>query len=85
MADATTPLPAPAVASPCINIYRMHGPTGWCEGCLRTIDEIATWGRLDEAGRLAVLDRLPPRRATWLLLQDSGAAPRQPAHRGGRR
>ena len=74
----------PIVASPCINICRMHAPTGWCEGCLRTIDEIATWGRLDTAARLAVLDRLPPRRDAWRLMQDSGAAPRQPAPRGGR-
>ncbi|MBP7667871.1 MAG: DUF1289 domain-containing protein, partial [Burkholderiaceae bacterium] len=41
-----------AAASPCINICRMHASTGWCEGCLRTIDEITTWGRLDDAGRL---------------------------------
>lgn len=74
-----------AVASPCINICRMHTPTGWCEGCLRTIDEIATWGRLDAAGRLAVLDSLAPRRAVWQQLQDSGAVPRQPAPRGGHR
>ena len=23
--------------------------SGWCEGCLRTIDEIAAWGSLDDA------------------------------------
>jgi predicted Fe-S protein YdhL (DUF1289 family) len=75
----------PAAASPCINICRMHAATGWCEGCLRTIDEIATWGRMDEAARRAALDRLPARRTAWRLLQDSGAAPIQPATRGGRR
>ena len=75
---------AAGAASPCIGICRMHAPTGWCEGCLRTIDEIAAWGRLDEAGRQAMLLGLPPRRATWRQLQDSGAAPVLPAPRGGR-
>lgn len=30
--------------SPCINICRMHEPSGLCEGCFRTIDEIVRWG-----------------------------------------
>jgi uncharacterized protein len=76
--------PAPAGASPCINICRMHAPTGWCDGCLRTIDEIANWGRLGDAGRQAVLQSLPPRRAAWRALQDSGDAPTLPAPRRGR-
>lgn len=32
------------VPSPCINICRMNPRTGLCEGCFRTIDEIAQWG-----------------------------------------
>ena len=75
MADAPRP---PGVASPCINICRMHAPTGWCEGCLRTIDEIAGWGRLDDASRHLVLQRLPARRGAWQALQATGAAPRDP-------
>jgi predicted Fe-S protein YdhL (DUF1289 family) len=47
-----------AVASPCINICRMHAGTGWCEGCARTIDEIAAWSRLDDATRQRVQDML---------------------------
>jgi predicted Fe-S protein YdhL (DUF1289 family) len=39
----------PPVPSPCINICRMDAPSGWCEGCLRTLDEIAAWGRMSEA------------------------------------
>jgi predicted Fe-S protein YdhL (DUF1289 family) len=50
-----------AVASPCINICRMHAGTGWCEGCARTIDEIAAWSRLDDATRQRVQDMLPQR------------------------
>ena len=41
----------------------MDPVTGWCEGCLRTIDEIAAWGALDERARRAIWKRLPSRRA----------------------
>ena len=40
----------------------MDARTGWCEGCLRTIDEIAAWAALSDADRLAVWDRLAQRR-----------------------
>jgi uncharacterized protein len=69
---------APAVASPCINICRMHAPTGLCEGCLRTIDEIARWSRLDDSARRAVLAQLPQRRLLWTDLQAAGLAPLLP-------
>ena len=41
----------------------MHQPTGWCEGCARTIPEITVWSKADDATRLAILARLPERRA----------------------
>ena len=41
----------------------MNPATGWCEGCGRTLDEIAAWGRLDDAGKRAVWARLPQRMA----------------------
>ena len=34
--------------SPCIGVCRMHPRTGLCEGCLRTIDEIAQWSSATE-------------------------------------
>jgi predicted Fe-S protein YdhL (DUF1289 family) len=40
--------------SPCISICRMVPATGLCEGCLRTIDEIAAWSRMDDAGKRSV-------------------------------
>ncbi len=52
-----------AIASPCTKVCRMDAATGWCEGCLRTIDEIAAWTALDDAGRCAVWARLAERRA----------------------
>ncbi len=60
---ATTAVPVAAVASPCINLCRMNPATGFCDGCLRSIDEIIAWTRLDDAGKRAVLAQLPARRA----------------------
>ena len=57
-----------AQASPCINICRMHAGTGWCEGCARTLDEIAAWGSMDEAARRRVLDVLPQRQVVLRAL-----------------
>ena len=56
------------VASPCINVCQMDPVTGWCAGCLRNLDEIAVWSRLDEAGKRAVCAGLPGRRAEWQRL-----------------
>jgi len=51
------------VPSPCNDVCRMHEPTGWCEGCGRTIEEIAGWGSLDDAGRRRIWALLPARQA----------------------
>jgi len=40
----------------------MDADSGWCLGCLRTLDEIANWGSLDDAGKREVMIRLGPRR-----------------------
>ena len=38
----------------------MNAPTGWCEGCYRTIDEIAAWSRMEDHEK----------RAVWALLEN---------------
>jgi len=60
---APTPMSAPTVASPCIDVCSIDPRTGWCEGCLRTIDEIAAWGVLNNAQKREVWKLLPQRRA----------------------
>jgi uncharacterized protein len=62
------------VKSPCINVCRMHAGTGWCEGCLRTIDEIAAWGALDDGLKREVLALIPARRRHWRALRTEAAA-----------
>ena len=69
-----------AIPSPCINVCRMDGASGLCEGCLRTIDEIAAWGGLADEGRRSVLERLDERRRlappSPILAADTAENPR---------
>jgi len=49
------------VPSPCINVCRIDPDSGACAGCRRTLDEIAAWSRLDDAGKRIVWARLARR------------------------
>ena len=60
------------VASPCTKVCRIDPRSGWCEGCVRSLDEIAAWSGLDDAGRREVLARLPARREALLRQQQQG-------------
>ena len=66
-------LPSTTASSPCVRLCRI-GADGLCDGCLRNLDEIARWSRMDESerrrlmagelagragGRFLFLDRLP--------------------------
>lgn len=61
------------VESPCVNICVVHPETRLCTGCARSIDEIASWGRMSAEERTEVMADLPNRTA----------APKE--RRGGRR
>ena len=50
------------VASPCINVCRMDAASGYCEGCRRTLEEIASWSTYSAAEKRAVLALLPARK-----------------------
>ena len=50
------------VPSPCINVCRIEPDSGLCAGCCRTLDEIAAWSRLDDAGKRVVWAQLARRR-----------------------
>ncbi len=54
------------VPSPCINVCRMNETTGWCDGCLRTIDEIAGWSSFDDATKRAIWDAIEVRHVQWI-------------------
>ena len=50
------------VASPCNNVCKMNPHTALCEGCFRTLDEIAAWAGMSDPEKRAVLAQLPARR-----------------------
>ena len=55
----------------------MDDETGWCAGCLRTLDEIACWSLLDDDEKDAVWVELDARRqqwTRWLAAQRQGEA-----------
>ena len=54
---------AAGVPSPCISVCRMNAASGLCEGCSRTLAEIATWASLDDAGKRTVWQNIEQRRA----------------------
>jgi predicted Fe-S protein YdhL (DUF1289 family) len=47
--------------SPCVGVCTLDPAVGWCLGCGRTGDEIASWIGLDDARRLAIWNELPAR------------------------
>ena len=52
-----------SIASPCINVCRMDPITGLCEGCARTLDEIARWGTASDDEKRIILEFVAKRRA----------------------
>ena len=57
MADTSSVVP-----SPCVGLCRMDPADRWCEGCLRSRDEIAAWGTMPDRDKLAVRAQLTQRR-----------------------
>ena len=71
MAQQVAAEPGPHVASPCQSVCIMHPTTGWCEGCLRSIAEIADWSRMDKPAKLAVWAQLPARLTKRIALEQT--------------
>jgi predicted Fe-S protein YdhL (DUF1289 family) len=49
------------VPSPCVSVCRMDPVTQLCEGCLRTLDEIAAWGRMEDGEKRQVWSAISQR------------------------
>lgn len=60
------------VDSPCIQVCVIHPEERLCTGCLRSIDEITRWSKMDNDERQTITQELPAR------------APRLRKRRGGR-
>jgi predicted Fe-S protein YdhL (DUF1289 family) len=50
------------IASPCINVCRMDEASGLCEGCYRSIKEIAVWAAADDQEKSLILAAVAQRR-----------------------
>ncbi|MEM9798300.1 MAG: DUF1289 domain-containing protein [Pseudomonadota bacterium] len=73
MKDRTNDIWARAeIESPCVKICVIHPETRLCTGCLRSIDEIASWSRMTAEARREIMAELPTRE------------PRHKVRRGGR-
>lgn len=59
MTEPARPEPdAGAIESPCIDICVIDEQSGYCEGCGRTLDEIAEWSSYTPAERRRIIDEL---------------------------
>jgi predicted Fe-S protein YdhL (DUF1289 family) len=57
----STQIPQTPILSPCNGVCRL-GADGYCEGCLRSGDEIARWVVMGDAERRRLLEDVLPRR-----------------------
>jgi len=51
-----------AVSSPCINVCALDAGKRFCQGCFRTLDEIAAWSAASNAERLRIVEAAARRR-----------------------
>jgi predicted Fe-S protein YdhL (DUF1289 family) len=49
------------VSSPCISVCKMNEDRSLCTGCLRTLDELRAWGKLDDAGKRLIWVKIAQR------------------------
>lgn len=54
---------SPDPPSPCIGVCTINERTQWCDGCFRSLDEIAGWWDYSPARKRAVLAQLDGRLA----------------------
>lgn len=47
--------------SPCISVCTMNATSQLCDGCFRTLDEIASWSLMDDEGKRMVWSRIEQR------------------------
>lgn len=50
-----------AVKSPCIDVCKFDGKTGFCIGCLRTLGETRDWKKMSDHRRHQIINERPMR------------------------
>jgi uncharacterized protein len=71
------------ISSPCTKVCVIDSVSGLCSGCGRTLGEIATWGSLSEAERLAIMATLSERMKAKGLEPASALSPTGPRPSAG--
>ena len=66
MPESIIAFPPGPLPSPCSGVCRMDAASGLCQGCARTLAEIAHWSGADEAYKRAVWQALPQRRTALM-------------------
>ncbi len=69
----------PEIPSPCVGVCRLEEESGLCQGCLRTVAEIARWPYADGPERLAIVGRLRERRRALGITSPADSRPRRRA------
>ncbi len=64
------------VQSPCVKVCVLHPETGYCLGCLRTLEEISLWTKMAPETRTAIMAALPARRSEVIPRRRGGRAAR---------
>jgi uncharacterized protein len=60
-----------SISTPCIKVCLIDNETSLCEGCGRTREEIATWGRFSEEERLEIMSGLEDRMRKAFLPEEN--------------
>lgn len=61
-----------SVASPCIKICQIDPQSNLCTGCLRTLDEIATWSVMNDEEKRRTMAAVEWRRKNDANTEDTG-------------
>jgi len=62
------------IISPCIRVCTVSGRSGLCEGCGRSLREIAGWSQLSARERDVIMAALPARMAQSNSVKPEGTA-----------
>ena len=68
--------PEEAIESPCVDVCVIDEETGLCEGCARTLAEIAEWSRYSPERRRRIIAELERRSPPAGAGGDPGGSPR---------
>ena len=67
----------PNIPSPCVGVCVMHPTTNLCQGCMRSLGEIAEWSRASNERRYEIVLDLKQRRIASGRVSERDLRPRR--------